>query len=66
MASIHKEIVIEAPPEHVWAAVRDVGAVHQLLTPGILVDTHKDLTPIVNEVDPAVLSFAFAALAALS
>ena len=24
MASIHKEIVIEVPPEHVWAAVRDV------------------------------------------
>ncbi len=39
MASIHKDIVIEVPPEHVWAAVRDVGAVHQRLTPGILVDT---------------------------
>ena len=25
MASIHKEIVIEVPPEHVWVAVRDEG-----------------------------------------
>ena len=33
MACIHKEIVIEASPEHVWAAVRDVGAVHERLTP---------------------------------
>src|SRR5690349_11304924 len=39
MASVYKEIVIEAPAEHVWAAVRDVGAVHERLTPGILVDT---------------------------
>ena len=51
MASIHKEIVIEVPPEHVWAAVRDVGAVHQLLTPGILVDTHL-------EGDERVITFA--------
>jgi hypothetical protein len=42
MACIHKEIVIEASREHVWAAVRDVGAVHQRLTPGILVDTRLD------------------------
>lgn len=39
MASIHKEIVIEAAPEQVWAAVRDVGAVHQRLVPGLAVDT---------------------------
>ena len=51
MASIHKEIVIEVPPEHVWAAVRDVGAVHQLLTPGVLVDTHL-------EGDERVITFA--------
>lgn len=38
MASVHKEIMIEASPEHVWDAVRDVGAVHQRLTPGILAD----------------------------
>jgi hypothetical protein len=42
MACIHKEIVIEAPPSRVWAAVRDVGAVHERLTPGILVNTRLD------------------------
>ena len=42
MASIHKEIVIEVAPEKVWAAVRDVGAVHRRLVPGYAVDTHLD------------------------
>jgi len=28
MASIRREISINAPPEHVWGAVRDVGALH--------------------------------------
>ncbi len=42
MASIYKEIVIEASPEHVWEAIRDVGAVHRRLTPGILVETRLD------------------------
>jgi hypothetical protein len=39
MASIHQEIVIEAPPERVWDAVRDVGAIHERLAPGFVVDT---------------------------
>lgn len=34
MASIRKEIVIDSSPEDVWAAVRDVGAVHQRLVLG--------------------------------
>jgi hypothetical protein len=51
MASIHKEIVIEASPEHVWEAVRDVGAVHQRLTPGILLDARL-------QGDERVLAFA--------
>jgi hypothetical protein len=42
MASIHKEIVIEVVPEKVWAAVRDVGAVHRRLVPGYAADTHID------------------------
>jgi carbon monoxide dehydrogenase subunit G len=42
MASIRKEILIEARPENVWAAVRDVGAVHQRLVPGVLVDAYLD------------------------
>ncbi|MDO8249648.1 MAG: SRPBCC family protein [Rhodoferax sp.] len=39
MASIHKEFLVAASPDHVWAAVRDFGAVHQRLTPGLTVAT---------------------------
>lgn len=42
MASIHKEIRIEARPENVWAAVRDVGAIHQRLAPGFVTDTRLE------------------------
>jgi hypothetical protein len=42
MASIHKEILIRARPQDVWAAIRDVGAVHQRLTPGVLIDARLD------------------------
>jgi carbon monoxide dehydrogenase subunit G len=42
MASIHKEIAIAAPPDVVWAAVRDVGAVHQRLVPGFVTDTRME------------------------
>lgn len=42
MATIHKELVIDAPPEQVWDAVRDVGAVHRRLVPGFVVDTTLD------------------------
>ena len=38
MASIRNEITIETHPEDVWAAVRDVGAVHQRLAPGFVID----------------------------
>src|SRR5882672_10761747 len=39
MASIHKEIAIEAPAECVWDAVRDVGAIHERLAPGFVTNT---------------------------
>jgi carbon monoxide dehydrogenase subunit G len=39
MASIRREISIKAPPEHVWSAVRDVGALHTRLVPGFVIDT---------------------------
>jgi carbon monoxide dehydrogenase subunit G len=39
MPTIHKEIVIDAAPDAVWAAVRDVGAVHERLVPGLVVAT---------------------------
>ena len=42
MSSIRREMVIEARPHDVWAAVRDVGAPHKHLAPGFLVDTRLD------------------------
>jgi Polyketide cyclase / dehydrase and lipid transport len=42
MASIHKDILIDAAPDHVWAAVRDFGAVHQRLVPGFVLDARLD------------------------
>jgi hypothetical protein len=42
MASIRTEISLEARPEHVWAAVRDVGALHERLVPGFVVDTRLE------------------------
>jgi hypothetical protein len=38
MASIHREIVIEADVEQVWSALRDVGAIHTRLAPGFVTD----------------------------
>ena len=38
MASIRKEILINAPVEHVWDAARDVGALHTRLVPGFVID----------------------------
>ena len=42
MATIRKEALINASPETVWAAVRDVGAVHERLAPGFVVDTRLE------------------------
>ena len=42
MASIHKEIQINARPEDVWDAVRDVGNIHRRLCPGFLTDCRMD------------------------
>jgi len=42
MASIHKEIQIDARPEDVWDAVRDVGNIHQRLCPGFLTGCRMD------------------------
>ena len=38
MASLHRDIPINARPEDVWAAVRDFGAVHRRLAPGFVLD----------------------------
>jgi hypothetical protein len=42
MASIRKAIHVSASPDAVWAAVRDVGALHHRLVPGFVVDTRLE------------------------
>jgi hypothetical protein len=42
MASIRKEILIDARPEDVWDALRDWGAIHERLVPGFVVDARLD------------------------
>jgi hypothetical protein len=42
MASIHKEILIDADPEHVWDAIRDVGAIHTRLAQQFVLETRID------------------------
>ena len=42
MASIRKEVQVNARPETIWDAVRDVGAVHERLAPGFVVDTRME------------------------
>ena len=42
MASIRKEILIDARPEDVWDALRDFGAVHERLARGFVVDARTE------------------------
>jgi hypothetical protein len=42
MASIRKEFVIDAAPDIVWDAMRDVGALHTRLVPGFVTDCKLD------------------------
>jgi carbon monoxide dehydrogenase subunit G len=42
MASIRREIQVEARAEEVWDAIADVGAVHTRLAPGFVVDTRLE------------------------
>jgi hypothetical protein len=42
MASIHKDIPIDASPADVWAAVRDFGELHRRLVPGFVLDARLD------------------------
>jgi hypothetical protein len=42
MASIYKDIPIQAPAHEVWDAVRDFGALHTRLVPGFVLDTKLD------------------------
>ncbi len=51
MASIQKNIPIDAPADHVWGALRDFGALHTRLVPGFVTDTKL-------EGDVRIVSFA--------
>lgn len=42
MASVRKEIVTTAHPDDVWAALRDIGALHTRLVPGFVTDTRLE------------------------
>ena len=42
MASIRREVVLQAKPADVWDAVRDVGAIHRRLAPGFVVATELE------------------------
>ncbi len=42
MASIHKDIPLDAHPDEVWSAVSDFGALHTRLVPGFVTDTRLD------------------------
>jgi carbon monoxide dehydrogenase subunit G len=42
VASVHREIIIDARPEDVWDALRDVGAIHTRLAPGFVTDVRME------------------------
>lgn len=75
MASIRKEIQINAPPAYVWAAIRDVGAPHQRLAAGFVVDARLDgdsrvvtfangliVRELIVDIDNQARRFAYAAV----
>lgn len=51
MASVIKEILVAAHPDVVWDAIRDVGAVHERLVPGLV-------TQVTVEADVRTVTFA--------
>ena len=50
MASIHQEVLIDAHPDAVWDAVRDVGAVHTRVAPGLLTGCRMEDAPLARVV----------------
>ena len=42
MATIYKELTVQATADNVWAAIRDVGAVHTRLAQQFVTDTRLD------------------------
>jgi hypothetical protein len=51
VATIYKDIAVDAPPEHVWAGIRDVGAIHSRLAQQFVVSTQL-------EADSRLVTFA--------
>jgi len=56
MASIVRDIIIDAPPAAAWAALRDFAAVHERLAPGFVVaaESVDDDTRVVTFANGAV------------
>lgn len=50
MASIRREALIDASPDAVWDAVRDVGAVHTRVAPGFLTGCRMEDAPLARVV----------------
>lgn len=42
MASVQQDIITKARPKDVWAAIRDIGALHTRLVPGFVIDTRLE------------------------
>jgi carbon monoxide dehydrogenase subunit G len=42
LATIRREVIVEAPADEVWDAIRDVGAAHRRVFPGVLTDVRMD------------------------
>jgi carbon monoxide dehydrogenase subunit G len=42
VASIHREIIVQARPAAVWDALRDIGAIHRRLAPGFVTDVRLE------------------------
>jgi Polyketide cyclase / dehydrase and lipid transport len=53
MACIRKEMLLDAAPETVWSAIRDVGSVHRRLAPSFVADCRLE-----DAGDTRVVTFA--------
>jgi hypothetical protein len=42
MATLHNSVLIDASPDAIWDAARDIGALHSRLVPGFVVKTELD------------------------
>lgn len=75
MAAVFKEIIVNAGPDAAWDAVRDVGAVHRRLCPGVLTDARLEpgcrvvtfangmvVRELIVDIDDARRRFAYAAV----